>query len=164
MPDAGVGYLSALKPLERAKNMPGTPKRKRDVAFLNEMPSELIFSMVEAGKSIAEICINLGISKRALDDWIDENDHGAMITRARARAADLMACETLSIADGMDDANPTKPTVRIRTRQWLAERWDQKTYGLQKANQLNINIGSMRMDALRHAEVIEAELSTGEGK
>ena len=142
--------------------MPGTPKRKRDVAFLNEMPSELIFSMVEAGKSIAEICINLGISKRALDDWIEENDHGAMITRARARAADLMACETLSIADGMDDANPTKPTVRIRTRQWLAERWDQKTYGLQKANQLNINIGSMRMDALRHVEVIEAELSTGQ--
>lgn len=144
--------------------MPGTPKRKRDVAFLNEMPADLIFSMVEAGKSIADICVSLGISKRALDDWIEENDHGAIITRARARAADLMACETITIADGMDVQNPQRDVQRIRTRQWLAERWDQKTYGLQKAHQVNINIGSMRMDALRHAEVIEAELSTGESK
>jgi hypothetical protein len=64
----------------------------------------------------------------------------------------------------MDVQNPQRDVQRIRTRQWLAERWDQKTYGLQKAQQVNINIGSMRMDALRHAEVIEAELSTGEGK
>jgi len=30
------------------------------------MPEEMIFSMVESGKSIANICIDLGISKRAL--------------------------------------------------------------------------------------------------
>jgi len=61
----------------------GTPKRRKDVAFLNEMPEDMIFSMIEAGKSIADICIELGIGKRALDDWIEENDHSAMITRAR---------------------------------------------------------------------------------
>ena len=144
--------------------MPGNPKRRKDVAFLNSMPEEMILSMVECGKSIADICVSLGISKRALDQWIDENDMGAMITRARARAADLMACDTITIADGMDVQNPQRDVQRIRTRQWLAERWDQKTYGLQKAQQVNINIGSMRMDALRHAEVIDAELSTGEGK
>ena len=142
--------------------MVGNPKRRQDIAFLNQMPEEMIFSMVESGKSIANICIELGISKRALDDWIEENDHGAMITRARTRAADLLACETVEIADSMADSNPQRDVQRIRTRQWLAERWDQKTYGLQKANQLNINIGSMRMDALRHVEVIEAELSTGQ--
>jgi hypothetical protein len=52
--------------------VPGNPKRRQDVAMLNEMPEEMIFSMVEAGKSIADICIDLGISKRALDEWIDE--------------------------------------------------------------------------------------------
>lgn len=139
--------------------MAGTPKRRSDVAFLNEMPEEMIFSMVESGKSIADICIDLGIGKRALDDWIEENDHGAMITRARTRAADLLACDTIKIADSMADSNPQRDVQRIRTRQWLAERWDQKTYGLQKAQQININIQDLRMAALRHVEVID-DLST----
>ena len=142
--------------------MAGTPKRRKDVDFLNEMPEEMIFSMVESGKSIADICISLGISKRALDDWIDENDHSAMITRARTRAADLMACDTIKIADSMADSNPQRDVQRIRTRQWLAERWDQKTYGLQKAQQININIQDLRMAALRHVEVID-DLSTENG-
>ena len=139
--------------------MVGNPKRRQDIAFLNQMPEEMIFSMVESGKSIANICIELGISKRALDDWIEENDHGAMITRARTRAADLLACETVEIADSMADSNPQRDVQRIRTRQWLAERWDQKTYGLQKAAQVNINIQDLRMAALRHTEVID-DLST----
>lgn len=139
--------------------MVGNPKRRQDVAFLNQMPEEMIFSMVESGKSIANICIELGISKRALDDWIEENDHGAMITRARTRAADLLACETIEIADSMADSNPQRDVQRIRTRQWLAERWDQKTYGLQKAQQVNINIQDLRLSALRHTEVLE-DLST----
>ena len=139
--------------------MVGNPKRKQDVAFLNDMPEEMIFSMIEAGKSIANICIDLGISKRALDDWIEENDHGAMITRARTRAADLMACETVEIADSMDVDHAQRDVQRIRTRQWLAERWDQKTYGLQKAASVNINIQDLRMAALRHVEVVD-DLST----
>jgi hypothetical protein len=137
----------------------GNPKRRQDIAFLNDMPEEMIFSMVESGKSIANICIELGISKRALDDWIEENDHGAMIARARTRAADLLACETIEIADGMDVDHAQRDVQRIRTRQWLAERWDQKTYGLQKAAQININVQDLRMAALRHTEVIE-DLST----
>jgi len=128
--------------------------------MLNEMPEEMIFSMVESGKSIADICIDLGISKRALDEWIDENDHSAMITRARMRAADLMACETIKIADGMDVDHAQRDVQRIRTRQWLAERWDQKTYGLQKQAQVTINLQDLRMEALRHVEVID-DLSTG---
>lgn len=139
--------------------MVGNPKRRQDIAFLNQMPEEMIFSMVESGKSIANICIELGISKRALDDWIEENDHGAMITRARTRAADLLACETVEIADSMDVDHAQRDVQRIRTRQWLAERWDQKTYGLQKAAQVNINIQDLRMAALRHTEVLE-DLST----
>jgi hypothetical protein len=64
-----------------------------------------------------------------------------------------------SIADSMADSNPQRDVQRIRTRQWLAERWDQKTYGLQKAQQININVQDLRMAALRHVEVID-DLST----
>ena len=67
----------------------------------------------------------------------------------------------MSIADDMDAEHPQRDVQRIRTRQWLAERWDQKTYGLQKAASININIQDLRMAALRHVEVVD-ELSTGE--
>jgi DNA-binding NarL/FixJ family response regulator len=130
------------------------------MALLDELPDEMIVSMLEDGKSQTQICYELGIGRRALEQWIDDNDPN-IITRARAKAADKLAVETLSIADGMDIDHAQRDVQRIRTRQWLAERWDQKTYGLQKAQQININLQDLRMAALRHVEVVD-DLSTGE--
>ena len=118
----------------------------------------MIVSMFEAGKSQTMICYELGIGRRALEQWIEDTDP-TIIARARAKAADKLAVETMTIADSMADSNPQRDVQRIRTRQWLAERWDQKTYGLQKAQQININVQDLRMAALRHVEVIE-DLST----
>ena len=118
----------------------------------------MIVSMLEVGKSQTMICYELGIGRRALEQWIEDTDP-TIIARARAKAADKLAVETMTIADSMADSNPQRDVQRIRTRQWLAERWDQKTYGLQKAQQININVQDLRMAALRHVEVID-DLST----
>jgi len=139
--------------------MPGNPKVKADLALLEDLDAELVLSMFEEGRSKAEICRGLGIGRRALDRWIDENDYHSIITRARVEAASHLACETLAIADGMDVDNAQRDVQRIRTRQWLAERWDRKTYGTDKAQSVNISIQGLRMEALRHVEVVE-ELST----
>jgi hypothetical protein len=135
-------------------------KRKADIAMLESIDKEIVFSMIEVGKSIANVCIEMGISKRALDTWIEDNGYEPDILRARVRAADLLACETVEIADTISDDNPSKPMHRIRTRQWLAERWDAKTYGAKQAA-VTVNIGNLRLDALRQLEVVE-DLSTGE--
>ena len=121
----------------------------------------MIVSMFEVGKSQTMICYELGIGRRALEQWIEDTDP-TIIARARAKAADKLAVETMTIADSMADSNPQRDVQRIRTRQWLAERWDQKTYGLQKAQQININVQDLRMAALRHVEVID-DLSTENG-
>jgi hypothetical protein len=138
--------------------VPGRPKFRQDMALLEDLPEDMIISMLEVGKSQTQICLELGIGRRALEQWIEDTDP-TIITRARAKAADMLAVETLSIADSIAESNPNRDVQRIRTRQWLAERWDQKTYGLQKAAQVNINIQDLRMAALRHTEVIE-DLST----
>ena len=138
--------------------MPGRPKFRQDMALLEDLPDDMIISMLEVGKSQTQICYELGIGRRALEQWIEDTDP-TIIARARAKAADQLAVETLDIADSMADSNPQRDVQRIRTRQWLAERWDQKTYGLQKAAQVNINIQDLRMAALRHTEVLE-DLST----
>jgi hypothetical protein len=128
------------------------------MALLEDLPDDMIVSMFEVGKSQTQICYELGIGRRALEQWIEDTDP-SIIARARAKAADKLAVETLDIADSMADSNPQRDVQRIRTRQWLAERWDQKTYGLQKAASVNINIQDLRMAALRHVEVVE-DLST----
>ncbi len=138
--------------------MAGRPKFREDMALLEDLPDDMIVSMFEAGKSQTQICYEMGIGRRALEQWIEDTDP-TIIARARAKAADKLAVETLDIADSMADSNPQRDVQRIRTRQWLAERWDQKTYGLQKAAQVNINIQDLRMAALRHTEVLE-DLST----
>jgi hypothetical protein len=128
--------------------------------LLEELPDDMIVSMLEVGKSQTMICYELGIGRRALEQWIEDTDP-TIIARARAKAADKLAVETMTIADSMADSNPQRDVQRIRTRQWLAERWDQKTYGLQKQAQVTINMQDLRIDALRHVEVI-SDLSTGE--
>jgi hypothetical protein len=128
------------------------------MALLEDLPDDMIVSMFEVGKSQTQICYELGIGRRALEQWIEDTDP-SIIARARAKAADKLAVETLDIADSMADSNPQRDVQRIRTRQWLAERWDQKTYGLQKAASVNINIQDLRMAALRHVEVVD-DLST----
>ena len=138
--------------------MPGRPKFRQDMALLEDLPDDMIVSMLEVGKSQTQICYELGIGRRALEQWIEDTDP-SIIARARAKAADKLAVETLDIADSMADSNPQRDVQRIRTRQWLAERWDQKTYGLQKAASVNINIQDLRMAALRHVEVVD-DLST----
>jgi len=136
----------------------GRPKFREDMALLEDLPDDMIVSMFEVGKSQTQICYELGIGRRALEQWIEDTDP-TIIARARAKAADKLAVETLDIADSMADSNPQRDVQRIRTRQWLAERWDQKTYGLQKAASVNINIQDLRMAALRHVEVVD-DLST----
>jgi hypothetical protein len=131
------------------------------MALLEELPDDMIVAMLEAGKSQTMICYELGIGRRALEQWIEDTDP-TIIARARAKAADKLAVETMTIADGMDVDHAQRDVQRIRTRQWLAERWDQKTYGLQKAQQININVQDLRMAALRHVEVID-DLSTENG-
>ena len=138
--------------------MAGRPKFRKDMELLEELPDDMIVSMFEAGKSQTMICYELGIGRRALEQWIEDADPN-IIARARAKAADKLAVETMTIADSMADSNPQRDVQRIRTRQWLAERWDQKTYGLQKAQQININVHDLRRAALRHVEVID-DLST----
>ena len=141
--------------------MAGRPKFRQDMELLEELPEDMIVSMLEVGKSQTMICYELGIGRRALEQWIEDTDP-TIIARARAKAADKLAVETMTIADSMADSNPQRDVQRIRTRQWLAERWGQKTYGLQKAQQININVQDLRMAALRHVEVID-DLSTENG-
>ena len=135
--------------------MAGQKKKREDWALLDSVPIEQIVAMFESGKSTARICEALGIGRRALEIWCEmpENEH--KIARARARAADSLACQTIEIADAAAPEEANLARVRIQTRQWIAERWKPSVYAQQRGPAVDISIGGLRLDALRHVEVVQ---------
>jgi transposase-like protein len=140
--------------------MPGRPKYRSDLEALQAIPEDMIWSLLEQGRTITQVCYEIGVGKKALQDWLNEVDpDDSKITRARAKAATNYAMQALEIADSSEPEQAAKARLQIQTRQWIAERWDRKTYGTQSGPQITLNITDLRLNALRHAEVIE-DLST----
>ena len=140
--------------------MPGRPKYRSDLEALQAMPEDMIWSLLEQGRTITQVCYEIGVGKKALQDWFNEVDpDDSKITRARAKAATNYAMQALEIADSSEPEQAAKARLQIQTRQWIAERWDRKTYGTQTGPQITLNITDLRLNALRHAEVVE-DLST----
>jgi len=135
--------------------MAGRPKQRMDMVKLNLIQKDEIVEMLQQGMSIARICYALGVGRKALDVWLDMPENAELASRARARAATDLACETLDIADNATPEQANVAKIRIASRQWLAERWNAPVYAQQRAPAVNISIGGLRLDALRHVEVVQ---------
>lgn len=137
--------------------MAGNPKKKTDLAKLESIGRDTVGELLEQGKSLTDICKALAVSKRALADWLDAPEQSGLLARARARAADHLAAETLAIAD---QATPEETQVaRLRTdvRRWLASKWAPSVYGEQKGALVNISLAGMHGNSLRKITAQEIE-------
>lgn len=108
------------------RGMAGNPKRTLDRARLVEDAAlqELVWTRLQEGVSYARICIETGLGKAALLEWLDAEENAERALRARARAAAALADEALDIADESGDAK-----LRISQRNWIAERFDRARFG-----------------------------------
>jgi hypothetical protein len=141
--------------------MAGQKKKVEDLALLDTLPREQIQTLFEAGLSETRICYKLGIGKKALTIWLDRPENEGFLSRVRAKAADNLVTEIIEIADETDISEVNKARLRVQTRQWVAERWNPAAYAQNKMPSVTVNLANLRLDALRHGEVIEAELPTG---
>ncbi len=141
--------------------MAGQPKRKQDLILLDQVGEDRVREMLEEGKPIARICIELKVGKKALHDWLEAPERAALLTRARTRAADLLAAETLEIADtvGEQPGEIAKAKLRTDVRRWLAGKWDPSRYGEQRGVQVQVNVGDMHLTAVR-SRVVDVTPST----
>lgn len=126
--------------------MAGQPKRASDLARLRagDDLAELIFERLEEGVGYSRICMETGIGKAALLDWLDDERNAERASRARARAAAALADETVEIADSSREAK-----LRIATRQWLAERFDRVRFGQKVEYEVKGNITHLHLQALQ---------------
>jgi hypothetical protein len=139
--------------------MAGNKKKVADIALLNTLPIEQITNMFETGMSETRICVALGVSKKALTEWMDAPEQQGFLVRVRARAADHIVGQMIEIADDTDIEEVNKARLRVQTRQWVAERWNPSAYAQNKMPSVQVNLSGMRLDALRRIEVVE-DIST----
>jgi hypothetical protein len=113
-----------------------------------------IVDRLSQGETVLGVARTLGISHTAFYDWVDRGGETriAALARARARGGQSLAEETLEIADSATPQEAQVAKLRVDTRRWLASKMNED-YGDKQQPLVNIDLGSMALDALRKRSV-----------
>lgn len=152
---------------EIEKRGPGRPTR------YSEALEEEIFERLSMGEPLAEICRDETMpGLRTIYNW-EQSIEGflARIARLREVGYDMIAADTLRIADNSDDdyeetengprfnaENVMRSKLRVETRLKLLAKWDRKRYGEEKG-ETNVNftnqVNVVTINEDRRKELIE---------
>jgi hypothetical protein len=113
-----------------------------------------IVDRLSQGETVLGVARALGISHTAFYDWVDRGGEAraAALARARARGGQSLAEETLEIADSASPQEAQVAKLRVDTRRWLASKMNEE-YGDKQQPLVNIDLGSMALDALRKRSI-----------
>ena len=118
-----------------------------------------ILDRLSQGDTVWGVARALGISHTAFYEWVDRGGEAraAALARARARGGQSLAEETIEIADSASPQEAQVAKLRVDTRRWLASKMDPDTYGDKQQPLVNIDLGSMALDALRKRSITNTE-------
>jgi len=114
------------------------------------------------GETILSLARSLGISHTAFYDWIERGGEAraSALARARTRGGRSLAEQTLEIADSASPQEAQVAKLRVDTRRWLASKQAPDEYGDKQQPLVNIDLGSMALDALRKRSVTIEDMNT----
>jgi hypothetical protein len=117
-----------------------------------------IVDRLSQGETVLGLARTLGISHTAFYDWVDRGGEAraAALARARARGGQSLAEQTLEIADSASPQEAQVAKLRVDTRRWLASKLNED-YGDKQQPLVNIDLGSMALDALRKRSITHTE-------
>ena len=129
-----------------------TEVNKKIHAFGGEVA---ILDKLSSGETVLGLARTLGISHTAFYDWVDRGGEAraAALARARTRGGQSLAEETLEIADSATPQEAQVAKLRVDTRRWLASKMAPDEYGDKQQPLVNIDLGSMALDALRKRSI-----------
>ncbi len=118
-----------------------------------------IVDRLSQGETVLGLARTLGISHTAFYDWVDRGGEAraAALARARARGGQSLAEQTLDIADNASPQEAQVAKLRVDTRRWLASKMAPDEYGDKQQPLVNIDLGSMALDALRKRSITHTE-------
>ena len=113
-----------------------------------------IVDKISQGETVLGVARTLGISHTAFYDWVDRGGEAraAALARARTRGGQSLAEQTLDIADSATPQEAQVAKLRVDTRRWLASKMNED-YGDKQQPLVNIDLGSMALDALRKRSI-----------
>ena len=114
------------------------------------------------GETILSLDRSLGVSHTGFYDWIDRGGEAraSALARARARGGRSLAEQTIEIADAATPQDAQVAKLRVDTRRWLASKQAPDEYGDKQQPLVNIDLGSMALDALRKRSVTIEDMNT----
>ena len=117
----------------------------------------MVFDHISQGKTVDSVIKALGISISGFYKWIDKDaKRGELLMRARTRGGQSLAEQTLEIADSASPQEAQVAKLRVDTRRWLASKMNEES-GDKQQPLVNIDLGSMALDALRKRSITHTE-------
>jgi hypothetical protein len=144
---------------QSAANIAAAQSKKAELSVANKAihafgGEDAALEYIANGGTTSALCKVLGVAVTTFDRWIDRGGEtrSAAYARARTRGAQSLAEQTLDIADAATPQEAQVAKLRVDTRRWLAGKLSDE-YSDKAAPLVNIDLGSMALDALRHRSV-----------
>lgn len=144
--------------------MAGFPMRRALEKKIEGMGGiEFVAAHIAQGMTIGRLAEFIECSRPMLSFWINQTEERrTAVLGARKLKAEKLAEEALEIADQVDETSNSgvnKARLQVDTRKWMAGKLDPENYGDTSKTQVNINMGDLHLQALKHlkAEVITLE-------
>ena len=144
--------------------MAGFPMRRALEKKIEGMGGiEFVAAHIAQGMTIGRLAEFIECSRPMLSFWINQTEERrTAVLGARKLKAEKLAEEALEIADQVDETSNSggnKARLQVDTRKWMAGKLDPENYGDTAKTQVNVNLGDLHLQALKHlkAEVITLE-------
>lgn len=109
-----------------------------------------VFHLIAGGMTANKLCEILGIAPGTFYDWVDRVPaRRETLNRAREIAAHSLADQALQIADEATPQDVQVAKLRCDLRLKLAAKHNHSYFGEKSAPAINLDIGSLTLDALR---------------
>lgn len=143
-----------------AANIAAAQKKKAEVSLANKAVhafggEDAVLEFIASGGTISALCKVLGIGNTTFDRWVERGgeERTAAYARARVRAGQSLAEQTIDIADAATIQEVQLAKLRCDRRAWLASKLSEEFSDKQQPL-VSINMGEMALDALRKRTVV----------
>lgn len=123
---------------------------------------EFVAAHIAQGMTIGRLAEFIECSRPMLSFWINHTEERrTAVINARKLKAEKLAEEALEIADQVDETSNSgvnKARLQVDTRKWMASKLDPENYGDTAKTQVNISLGDLHLQALKHMG--KAEVTT----
>jgi hypothetical protein len=91
---------------------------------------DAVLDEITAGKTVVQACDSIGVALHSFQKLVRSggNERNLAYARAMEQRADVLADQTLSIADD-ETKDPNRARNQIQARQWVASKHASKKYG-----------------------------------